>query len=86
MAFDSRGLDPGASAAGAPNAAVYGTTADAAATVEAANYFDTVRGSLKNDFSKGSILAVMTDATILYGYSESSGVITLDVANKKTLD
>lgn len=86
MSFTTRNLDPGASGKGAPNQASYFSTADNASTGEGANYFDSVSGALDNASNSGSILCVWTDATILYGYTIAAGVVTLDVAQKQTID
>ena len=86
MAYDSRGLDPGASSAGAPAKSRYITT-DAAATVEGASYFDSAFGSLHRGgaaTSQGTILCEMSDELTEYGYTAtlSTGVILLATATK----
>ena len=86
MAFTKRNLDPGASGKGTPNQASYHTSVDNTATGEGAGYFNDVSGALDNSSNKGSILCVWSDATILYGYSISAGVVALDTGNKQTLD
>ena len=86
MAFTSRNLDPGASGKGAPNIATYFSTADNEATGEGANYFDSAAGALDNASNSGMIFCVWSDASVLYGYTISAGVVTLDTANQKTMD
>lgn len=83
MAFDESNFDPGASPkGGAPNRASY-FTADAAATVEAADYFNSIVTSLLQGkaTARGTILCDMSDELTQYGFlaTESTGVVLLDV-------
>lgn len=82
MAFLEADFDPGASPKGSPNRAAYFTT-DAAATVEAAGYFNSIIASLLQGktVARGTILCDMSDELTQYGFTatESTGVVLLDV-------
>ncbi len=86
MAFAESGFDPGASPKGSVNMATY-KTADAAATVEAADYFNSVIDSLlqgEATVSQGFIFIVMSDEVTAYGYTatRATGVVLLAAATQ----
>lgn len=88
MAFDQALLNPGGeNAKGGPFYSVY-VTVEAAATVEGANFFDAAADFLNNSAGQGVLLVIDTNAptTIEYGYQSTATAVTLDVANKNTLD
>lgn len=85
MALDMKNLNPGNSSKAAPSQASY-ETADLAATVEGAGYFNNAADGLA---SAGSILVHAdtggTPTVILYGFTNTGSVVTLNTVNKEVL-
>lgn len=90
MAYSDAGLNPGAeNAKGGPFMSVY-HSADPAATVEGAGYFNSVAEVLANTVRAGMILVIDTNLVdiFLYGYTVTTAdppVVVLATATKVTL-
>lgn len=86
MAFNRSFIDPGPNSKGLMHQAVYTTTVDNRVAVQVVGYFNAVATELSTLNASGTILVRATDATVLYGYTVATGVLTLDVVNSQLLD
>jgi hypothetical protein len=88
MAFAASGLNPGAAnSKGGAYISVY-VSADAVATQEGANYFDSAADYLNNDSGYGMLLSIdtATPAVTIYGYTSTATAVTLDTSKKENIE